>query len=84
MKSTNFFDINGNEVYVGDTFEIESEGAMIKNRFTRTVKEVNGEFYLVDESNYGEKLSIALDLDGEIVGISRALKENGFKYSKKI
>jgi hypothetical protein len=83
-KYTNMTDINDNKIYVGDVFEIESNDTRIKNRFTRTVKEIRGEFYLVDEKNYGEPLKQALCLDGDLVGIARALKDNGWKYSKKV
>jgi TusA-related sulfurtransferase len=83
-KNTNLLDINNNEVYVGDVFEIESDDIRIVNKFTRTVKEINGKFYLVDSMNYGEELEFALDLNSDRSGIAKSLKNKGFKYSKVI
>jgi TusA-related sulfurtransferase len=83
-KNTNLLDINNNEVYVGDVFEIESDDIRIVNKFTRTVKEINGKFYLVDSMNYGEELEVALDLNSDRSGIAKSLKNIGFKYSKVI
>lgn len=84
MKNTGL-EIFNQPIIEGDIFDItETPNGEVteKTKFRRIVKQNAGEWYLVDNSGYGEPLKLAIDLESDYCGIFKFMESHSFKYQK--